>query len=66
MSGKPMVRSQRPLKPATVDRLHKQAHDAVSRPRSVDNGQYTKLDQPHQKPLPLDKISKLDNLGLKK
>jgi hypothetical protein len=32
MSHKPMVRSERPIKPPTMDRLHKKAHDAVSKP----------------------------------
>jgi hypothetical protein len=45
MSHKPMVHSQRPIKPATIDRLHKQTHDAVSKPKSIDTGQYRKLDK---------------------
>jgi hypothetical protein len=43
--SKPMVRSERPLKPATIDRLHKQAHDAVSRPKNISTSQYKKLDK---------------------
>jgi hypothetical protein len=45
MSHKPMVRSERPIKPATLDRMHKKAHEAVSKPKSIDTGQYLKLDE---------------------
>ncbi len=45
MSHKPMVRSERPIKPATMDKLHKVAHAAVSRPKSIETGQYKKLDK---------------------
>jgi len=45
MSHKPTVRSERPIKPSTLDRLHEAAHDAVSRPKSIDTGQYKKLDK---------------------
>ena len=45
MSHNPMVRSERVIKPATMDKLHKQAHDALSRQKSIDTGQYKRLDR---------------------
>lgn len=37
MSHKPMVHSERAIKPATIDALHRQAHQAVDKPRSLDS-----------------------------
>jgi hypothetical protein len=43
---KPMLHSERPIKPSTVDRLHKAAHDAVSKaPKSIDSGQFKELNK---------------------
>jgi hypothetical protein len=45
MSHKPMVYSEKPIKTRTLDRMHKSAQDAVSKPKPIDTGQYEKLDR---------------------
>ena len=50
MSHRPMVHSERRLRPDTLDRKHQAEHDAVSRP----------------KPLKASELHRLDHLAVKK